>query len=358
LLLRCGSKVDVVAVKTLLTCHLNAIATRDKNGDIPLHIALKSSCKPAVIDALLAHFPGSCVVMDGKGQSPLFLGIYHSAEDCTTFTLIKHAPELVTLVDDKTGKLPIQIAAENELSLFIVYQLLRRDMPIDLKEKVQVRLKPHHFSWNHIVLGVEDKYYQVVSKILQQCTQPQVLALAHVEDAQGKMALASATPISRHDIRVMLRLFNTLELVKQRPAFTNPSSETEVFYALRYDPPPEQSDQFTTEYVEKKDEVENYVEDWDDDLSQSSETSRHGVGREDNDANLSVKEKLKVIRAEKGQRVIAKITLGLILLRESYELEKISISRGTIAHLSSVFTTLFSMEHMQMLVQTEVTVSR
>jgi len=94
LLLRCGSEVDVVSVKTLLTCHLKAIGARDQYGDIPLHIALKNSCKPAVIDALLSHFPGSSVVMDGEGHSPLFLALSHSAEDETSVSLIKYAPQV------------------------------------------------------------------------------------------------------------------------------------------------------------------------------------------------------------------------------------------------------------------------
>mmetsp|Transcript_32364 Transcript_32364/g.73889 ORF Transcript_32364/g.73889 Transcript_32364/m.73889 type:complete len:1830 (+) Transcript_32364:281-5770(+) len=158
LLLRCGEGVDVVAVKTLLTCNLKTIGKRDKNGDIPLHIALKNKCKPAVIEALLSHFPGSSVVMDGQGHSPLHLALTNSAEDETNVSLIKYAPQMVTLKDDRTGLLPIEIATRNELSLFIVYRLLKQDMPIDLKERVQVRLIPHYFSWNHILLDVEDRY--------------------------------------------------------------------------------------------------------------------------------------------------------------------------------------------------------
>lgn len=94
LLLRCGADVDVVAVKSLLTCYLNAIETRDKLGDIPLHIALKHHCKPAVIEALLKHFPGSSVVMDGHGHSPLHLALTHSAADETTVLLINYAPQV------------------------------------------------------------------------------------------------------------------------------------------------------------------------------------------------------------------------------------------------------------------------
>jgi ankyrin repeat protein len=340
LLLRCGSDVDVVAVKTLLTCHLKAIGTRDKSGDIPLHIALKNKCKPAVIEALLSHFPGSSVVMDGDGHSPLFLALCHSAEDETSVSLIKYAPQMVTMKDDRTGKLPIEIATDNDLSLFIVYRLLKQDMPIHLKERVQVRLIPHFYSWNHILLDVGDRYYQVVSKILQQCTQPQVLALAHVEDSEGKIALASATPICRHEIRVMLRLFNTLELVKQRPAFTNGASDTEIFYALRYEPPAEQSDLFSTDYKKEEADDGDYTEDWDDDLSQMSDASKRGTMNDD-EANMCVAEKLKLIRQEQGQHVIAKITPRSDIVERELRIRKdFNLSRHYVPSVISVHHTV------------------
>jgi ankyrin repeat protein len=100
LLLRCGAEVDVVAVKSLLTCHLKAIGARDKSGDIPLHIALKHKCKPAVIESLLAHFPGSSVVLDGDSHSPLYLALSHAAEDETSVLLISYAPQVSTSATD------------------------------------------------------------------------------------------------------------------------------------------------------------------------------------------------------------------------------------------------------------------
>merc|ERR1711957_137920 len=138
-------------------------------------------------------------------------------------------------------------------------------MPVDLEEKVRAQLLPHKYSWNHIVSGTDDLYHQVVTKVLQQCTQPQVLALAHVEGPEGKIALASATTVCKHELRVMLRLFNTLEVVNQRPAYTNPISDTQIFYALRYEPPVMQSSAFTILHEEKKDQaLNNVVEDFDD----------------------------------------------------------------------------------------------
>ena len=247
---------------------------------------------------------------------------------------------MVTLKDDRTGKLPIEIATENEMSLFIVYRLLKQDMPIDLKERVQVRLIPHFFSWNHIMVDVGDRYYQVVSKILQQCTQPQVLALAHVEDSQGKIALSSATPICRHEIRVMLRLFNTLELVKQSPAFTNGHSNTEIFYALRYEPPAEQSDLFTTDYERKEGDAEDYMEDWDDDMSEASDSSRARAMNHD-DGNMSVADKLNLIRHEKGEHVIAKITPRSDIVERELKIRKdYNLSRHYVPSVISVHHTV------------------
>ena len=178
----------------------------------------------------------------------------------------------------------------------------------------------------------------MVSKILQQCTQPQVLALAHVEDSKGNIALKSATPICRHEIRVMLRLFNTLELVKQRPAFTNGASDTEIFYALRYEPPPEQSDLFSTDYTAKKLD-DDYTEDWDDDLSQTSSAPMRIKGNEE--SNLSVADKLKLIRNEKGQHVIAKITPRSDIVERELKIRKdFNLSRHYVPSVISVHHTI------------------
>lgn len=85
--------------------------------------------------------------------------------------LLNHATELATSVDRKTGMLPIQVATENEHSYFIVHSLLKRDLPIDMKEKDLSQFVTHHYSWNHIVSNCEDLYHELVAKILQSCTQ-------------------------------------------------------------------------------------------------------------------------------------------------------------------------------------------
>lgn len=239
----------------------------------------------------------------------LHLALQHAAEDRTVLGLLNHAPELATTVDKPSGLLPIQMATQNEHSPFIVHNLLRRDMPIDLKEKVRAQLLPHHYSWNHLVTGTSDLYHTVVNKLLQQCTQPQVLALAHVEGPDGRIALAAATPVCKYELRVMLRLFNTLEVVNQRPAYTNPVSDTQIFYALRYEPPPTRSDGFTLLHEDRRGgDDDDRVEDLDDASSRADSANNDDRSARTSSSRRSVDDRLRSIRKEKGQQVIAKLT--------------------------------------------------
>jgi serine/threonine protein kinase len=213
-------------------------------------------------------------------------------------------------------------------------------MPVDTKEKIRAQLVPHHYSWNHIVANTEDLYHQVVTKVLQSCTQPQVLALAHVEGPDGKIALAAATPVCKHEIRVMLRLFNTLEVVNQRPAYTNPVSDTQIFYALRYDPPKDSSGQFTVIHEDKGGD-NDYVEDWDD-TSVASGVSRNSIRSTlTSRSQQSVEDKLRVIRKEKGQQVIAKLTSRADIVERELKVRKeFHLSRHYVPAIISVHHTV------------------
>jgi hypothetical protein len=107
--------------------------------------------------------------------------------------------------------LPIQMATEKRHSKEIVYDLLRRDMPIDMKEKSVAKLIPHHHSWTHLVSN--DYYHDVVGKVLLSCSQPQIIALSQIEAKSGEMALETASPLCSYEFRVSFRLFHTLEVV-------------------------------------------------------------------------------------------------------------------------------------------------
>jgi len=341
LLLRCGEVVDPVAVKTLLTCFAGALTRPDMNGDLPLHASIKAQCSAVIVNSILMQYTDAAAAMSGKGHSVLHLAFKHRADDRTIMGLLNHAPQLATKVDKLTGYLPIQVATDHEHSQFIVHNLLKRDMPIEIKEKVRAQLLPHHYSWNHIVANTEDLYHQVVTKVLQSCTQPQVLALAHIEGPDSKIALAAATPVCKHEMRVMLRLFNTLEVVNQRPAYTNPSSDTQIFYALRYDPPPQTNGAFTVLHEEKSDKADAYVEDWDDNSQVSGHSKSSLRSSTSNRSQQSIEEKLRLIRREKGQQVIAKLTSRSEIVERELRVRKdFHLSRHYVPAIISVHHTV------------------
>jgi serine/threonine protein kinase/ankyrin repeat protein len=341
LLLRCGEVVDPVVVKTLLTCFAGAVSRTDMHGDLPLVTAIKYLCTSAVTNAILMEYPEAAGILNGEGHSPLHLAFIHNADDRTIMGLLNHAPELALQVDKKTGLLPVQVATDNEHSHFIVHNLLKRDLPVDLKEKVRAQLVPHHYSWNHMVSNCEDLYYQVVTKVLQSCTQPQVLALAHIEGPDGKIALACATPVCKHEMRVMLRLFNTLEVVNQRPAYTNPISDTQIFYALRYDPPPNASGAYTVLHEEKNDQGGDFVEDMDDASLVSGFSKMSVRSTMTTKTQQTIEDKLRKIRKEKGQQVIAKLTSRSEIVERELKVRKdFHLSRHYVPAVISVHHTV------------------
>ena len=77
---------------------------------------------------------------------------------------------------------------------------------------------------------------------------------------------------------------------------------------MRYEPPPEQGDLFSTDYEKKECDDQDRKDDWDDDLSVMSDSSVRLES--DGELNLSVADKLKSIRNEKGQHVIAKMDMS------------------------------------------------
>lgn len=146
----------------------------------------------------------------------------------------------------------------------------------------------------------------------------------------------------KYELRVMLRLFNTLEVVNQTPAYTNPASDTQIFYALRYDPPAQSNGEYTIIHEEKKDGGENdYVEDYDD-HSHISALSRNSIRSSlTSRSQQPIEEKLRKIRKEKGQQVIAKLTSRSDVVERELKVRKdFQLSRHYVPAIISVHHTV------------------
>ena len=197
--------------------------------------------------------------------------------------------------------LPIEMATRQRHSNTIIHDLLKRDMPIDLKEKAKAKHLPHQFSWNHLVSNADDVYHDVVKKVLMHCSQPQVLALANIQNKQGEIPLTTATPLCQHEFRVMFRLFYTLEISDQTPAFEDMDTGTQIFYALRFTPPKEVYGYYTSLHQDDKRE-NNLIEVWDDSAVLDDEEVLPDL------STIDAKQKLAFVQNEKGIKVIAKLT--------------------------------------------------
>jgi len=337
LLLRSGTQVSGAVVQALLDTYPTAATRADMYGDLPLSVALKHECKPEVVKTLLMHNPDAAKVQNGRdGHSPLFLAFQHRADDKTILGLMNHAPDLIVAMDKRTGMLPIEMATRQRHSKTIIYECLKRDMPIDLKEKAEAKLVPHQYSWNHLVSDAKDLYHDVVEKVLQQCSQPQVLALAHVENKRGEIPLATATPLCKHEFRIMFRLFHTLEIVDQTPAFEDKESGTQIFYALRFTPPKEKPGYFTSLYQDDKSK-NNLVEVWDDSPVADDEEVAPDLSA------MDVNDKLEFVQNEKGVTVIAKLTSRSDIV--DAELSKRSDHELSRHYVPSIISVHHTMQH-------------
>ena len=272
--------------------------------------------------------------------------------------------QLIVAIDKRTGMLPIEMATANRHSKEIVYNLLKHDMPIDMKEKGGAKLIPHKHSWTHLVSLTNDSYHDVVNTVLQQCSQPQIIALSQIENQYGEVALFTATPLCKHAFRVSFRLFHTLEMVdpivsialnyriisnhfsyhfsdtsswyfSTQPAYINDENGVQIFYALRYAPPPEKMGYFTTLYRDDKQKY-NHVEPWDD-----LPTDKDQYEDELDLSNLDIEEKLELIKNETGKRVIAKLTSRTdIVSAEMCKREEHQLSRHYVPAIISVHHTI------------------
>lgn len=335
LLLRNGSHVSGAVVQALLDTYPTAAMRADMFCDLPLSVALKNHCKPEVVKSLLMHNPDAAKVINGRdGHSPLFLAFQHHADDKTILGLMNHAPDLVVAKDKRTGMLPIEMATRQKHSKTIVYELLKRDMPIDMEEKAEAKIVPHQYSWNHLVSDANDYYYDVVEQVLQQCSQPQIIALAHIENKRGEIALATASPLCKHEFRVMFRLFYTLEIVDQTPAFEDRESGTQIYYALRFTPPTERYGYFTSLYHDDKNS-NNHVEVWDDLPVSDDETVDPDLSA------MDVVQKLEFVKNEKGVKVIAKLTARSdIVNAELLKRKEYNLSRHYVPTIISIHHTM------------------
>lgn len=64
-----------MVVKTLLMCFSVAVSRTKMNGDLPLCITLKHSCKSNVVKQLIMEYLDATGILNAQDHSPLFLAL-------------------------------------------------------------------------------------------------------------------------------------------------------------------------------------------------------------------------------------------------------------------------------------------
>jgi len=225
----CKENASAVIVKRLIDLHKNmdiSITHLDKNGNSPLHVAIKTKAPHEIIEELF-HRWGTTEAFsqqDGAGMYPLHMAlILHEANPKVIDIISKAAPSTIT-IPLKDGLMPARLAIERLMPGYIVKDLVLADMPVRLGNinnysMSEVIFQRHNHSW--WFLGIRhDKYKDVIDEIFTtRAKVPEIIALAQVTDPNGTSTLFDEAHSSVQDIiKKHLRFCERYELVTLKKA--------------------------------------------------------------------------------------------------------------------------------------------
>ncbi|KAL1496107.1 hypothetical protein AB1Y20_014732 [Prymnesium parvum] len=141
MLLRAGKRASESEVTALLADQVNK---KDKDGRLPLHIAVDEGKSEGVVTALLAAFPEAVKEKDKDGSLPLHIAIDKGASEGVVTALLAAFPEAVK-EKDEDGRLPLRIAIDKGASEGVVTALLAA-FPEAAKEKGKDWSLPLHIA--------------------------------------------------------------------------------------------------------------------------------------------------------------------------------------------------------------------
>jgi serine/threonine protein kinase len=104
-----------------------AARQKDKDGWLPIHLALKDKVSAEIVVKLLALYPEASrekSVADPTGRFPLHLACANQAPLSVVSALMNQYPEAVRIKNENNGLLPLQIACGNKSSVEVIKALL------------------------------------------------------------------------------------------------------------------------------------------------------------------------------------------------------------------------------------------
>ena len=105
---------------------------KDKNGNIPLHLALMYGAETSIIKSMLKVSPEAASITDSNGRLPLFLACQYRSTSDAIYTIL-HAYPTALYMKDNNGFFSINIAFKYKQSAEVIEHLLQNDETIPIK---------------------------------------------------------------------------------------------------------------------------------------------------------------------------------------------------------------------------------
>jgi ankyrin repeat protein len=121
-----------------------SLSVKDRNGDLPLHIALRNAYSFTVVELIFLEYPKAAEVQNNDGYLPLHIALDNGASSDTIRMLFKSYPKAAR-IQDKNGDLPLHIALRNEISSCVVKDVFQ-EYPKAAKVHNNIGLLPLHIA--------------------------------------------------------------------------------------------------------------------------------------------------------------------------------------------------------------------
>jgi ankyrin repeat protein len=195
---------------------VSMLSVKNGLGWNPLVTAIHRGASWQVLDAFLSRDGIENIISERDNSGKTILQLTISKEDCdgpSVVSILRAAPNLVMVRDEKTGALPIEIACLNGLQSEVITAIVLLDLPIDLDgEGIKYR-ESFGGSWWYINCDCDDKYAEIVDEILELCEYEQKRALCFIKNKASESLISRATPECRKRLRKSLRFAGRYEFV-------------------------------------------------------------------------------------------------------------------------------------------------
>lgn len=188
-------------------------------NDIGMNPLVTAICRGAgweILDELLSHegIEETVLDLDEDGKTVLQLAMNRDVCDGPSIvSILRAAPSLVNIRDEKSGALPIETACLNGLQHEVITAIVLLDLPIDLDNDKVIYRDKYGGSWWYLNCDCDDAYAKVVEEILELCEYEQKRALCFVKNKSSETLISRATPRCKRILRESLRFAGRYEFV-------------------------------------------------------------------------------------------------------------------------------------------------